>query len=54
MKNTFLIIIVFTLFSCLNDKNSPSAIESIITDTTNKNTPPIISVNCSPDTVYFQ
>jgi hypothetical protein len=54
MKKIFSVIVAFFFFSCLNDKNSPLETDPFVIDTTAIVTPPIPSVNCSPDTVYFQ
>jgi hypothetical protein len=54
MKKIFSVIVAFLIFSCLNDKNSPLETNPFVIDTTNIVPPPIASINCSPDTVYFQ
>ena len=55
MKNLGFIAVLLLIFSCLNDKNTPLAIQPIIVDTTGvPEVPSTPVVNCSPDTIYFQ
>jgi len=55
MKKLGFIAVLLLIFSCLNDKNTPLAIQPIIVDTTGvPEVPSTPVVNCSPDTIYFQ
>lgn len=56
MKKLGVLAVFFLFFSCLNDKNTPLAVDNVVTPTVPSvpEVPSTPAVNCSSDTVYFQ
>jgi hypothetical protein len=56
MKNLWVLAVLLLIFSCLNDKNTPLAPATVVVPTVPSvpEVPSTPTVNCSPDTVYFQ
>ena len=53
MRNFGFLAVLILVFSCLNDKNTPLAPATVVVPTV-PSVPSTPTVNCSPDTVYFQ
>jgi hypothetical protein len=53
MRNFGVLAVLFLVFSCLNDKNTPLAPATVVVPTV-PSVPSTPAVNCSPDTVYFK
>ena len=56
MKKLGVLAILFLVFSCLNDRNTPLAPSTVVVPTVPSvpEVPSTPAVNCSPDTVYFK
>jgi len=56
MKNLWVLAVLFLVFSCLNDKNTPLPPATVVVPAVPSvpEVPSTPTVNCSPDTVYFQ
>jgi hypothetical protein len=53
MRNFGFLAVLILVFSCLNDENTPLAPATVVVPTV-PSVPSTPTVNCSPDTVYFQ